>query len=87
VRAATKPTPPSWLPEEAGASGRPAAATNGAVGTTGTARRSTGSETDEGRRFDAGNQWGAASGVDPVIAPSRHIPRHDPGPNVIGYNG
>jgi hypothetical protein len=97
VRAATKPTPPSWLPEERGSSGRPSAAAGGpgrpastaggALGTTGAARRSAGADAGEGRRFDPDNLWGVASGVDPVIAPSRHNPRHDPGPNVIGYHG
>jgi hypothetical protein len=84
ARAATKPTPPSWLPEERGTSGRQAAAAHGAVGA---ARRTASPESSEGRRSDPDNQWGVAAGVDPVIAPSRANPRHDPGPNVIGYNG
>jgi hypothetical protein len=35
--------------------------------------------------FDPDNPWEVAEGVEPVIAPSTDNPRHDPGPNVIGW--
>jgi hypothetical protein len=35
--------------------------------------------------YDPDNPWEVAEGVDPVIAPSDEIARHDPGPNVIGW--
>ncbi|HEX5204021.1 MAG TPA: hypothetical protein VFW27_29175 [Actinoplanes sp.] len=48
-------------------------------------RRQTGNE--DGIGFDPDNPWEVAEGVDPVIAPSTEDPRHDPGPNVIGWRG
>lgn len=91
VRSGTKPTPPSWLPEDrpagggrsgGGAGAHGPAATMGAAG-----RRSARAEQEQNPPFDPDNPWGVASGVDPVIEPSRREARHDPGPNVIGYQG
>jgi hypothetical protein len=41
----------------------------------------------DGPDFDPDSPWHVAEGVDPVIAPSLDRPRHDPGPNVIGWHG
>jgi hypothetical protein len=86
-----KPTPPSWLPEDRGTGGSRSgtgAGAHGPFGSTGAAgRRPVRSDQDTNPPFDPDNPWGVASGVDPVIEPSRREARHDPGPNVIGYHG
>jgi hypothetical protein len=88
-----KPTPPSWLPTPAGvpgaqrlgrSSGGPVMGLGGPMAQ-GQGRQRHGSyPADPG--FDPDNPWATAEGVDPVIEPSRKIPRHDPGPGVIGLS-
>jgi hypothetical protein len=88
VRAAAKPKPPSWLPEDeprGSAAGRGGATTAPAGMAAG--RRPGRRDGDPGDQFDPDNPWKVAGGVDPVITPSDDNPRHDPGPNVIGWRG
>jgi hypothetical protein len=84
-----KPTPPSWLPM----SGRPGRVDSGQraagsarpmVGMPGSGQRDRRGR-DSGT-FDPDDPWFTAEGIDPVIEPSRHEPRHDPGPGVIGWH-
>jgi hypothetical protein len=99
---AGKPVTPSWLPPASGqpARGGPSAGRTGATrpgtgrpGVTGPGMGSpmAGGGRSRGKRdgatsFDPDNPWATAEGVDPVIEPSRHEPRHDPGPGVIGWH-
>ena len=87
VRRGAKPKPPPWLPEDeprGSAIGR-----GGAAGPAGMAggRRAARRDGAMGDHYDPDNPWEVAEGVDPVIAPSDEVPRHDPGPNVIGWRG
>jgi hypothetical protein len=85
--ATAKPVRPSWLPEEVTPSGeRPAGAgANNAIGGPMTqGSRSSGGRGKDGTHFDPDNPWATAEGVDPIIAPSQKVHRHDPGPGVIG---
>jgi hypothetical protein len=80
-----KPKPPPWLPDDephGSSTGR-----GGAAGPAGMAsgRRASRRDGTAGDHYDPDNPWEVAEGVDPVIAPSDEIPRHDPGPNVIGW--
>ncbi|MFC7275605.1 hypothetical protein ACFQS1_16575 [Paractinoplanes rhizophilus] len=80
---ASRPPRPSWLPDDPVGPNRNAGVAGGVAGRGG--RRSGGD--DDGYGFDPDNPWQVAEGVDPVIAPSTDDPRHDPGPNVIGWRG
>ena len=96
--AGAKPVTPSWLPPvpnqptRAGATGQSTPggsnAGRGGVGPPMTplagGRRSP-EERSSAMTFDPDNPWATAEGVDPVIAPSERIHRHDPGPGVIGW--
>jgi hypothetical protein len=84
TRGASKPTPPSWLPEEEGGAARGGRA--GAAGMPGRGHRR-GEGTSDHQPFDPDNPWEVAEGVDPVIIPPDDNDRHDPGPNVIGWRG
>jgi hypothetical protein len=83
TRGASKPAPPSWLPEEGGAARGGRA---GGAGTPGRGHRR-GEGAPDHRPFDPDNLWEVAEGVDPVIIPADDNDRHDPGPNVIGWRG
>jgi hypothetical protein len=88
ARGAAKPKPPSWLPEDEprGSAGGRGGATTGPAGMA-ASRRAGRRDGDHGDQFDPDNPWEVAEGVDPVITPSDDNPRHDPGPNVIGWHG
>jgi hypothetical protein len=84
----TKPKPPSWLPADdeargAGRAGATAATSPGMTGSRRVGRR----DGESDLPFDPDNPWAVAEGVEPVIRPSDDDPRHDPGPNVIGWHG
>jgi hypothetical protein len=72
---------PSWLSDDEVGPHRNAGGVSGMPGRGG--RRGQGDDDEYG--FDPDNPWEVAEGVDPVIAPSTDEPRHDPGPNVIGW--
>ncbi|WP_433297888.1 hypothetical protein ACQP2F_42095 [Actinoplanes sp. CA-030573] len=76
-----KPARPPWLPDDEVGPNRNNPGMTGMPGRGG--RRAGGSEDEYD--FDPDNPWEVAEGVDPVIAPSSDNPRHDPGPNVIGW--
>jgi hypothetical protein len=80
-KGATRQPRPSWLPDDPVGPNRNTGAVAGAPGRA-AGRRS--SEND-GHGFDPDHPWEVAEGVNPVIAPSTDNPRHDPGPNVIGW--
>jgi hypothetical protein len=88
VRGTAKPKPPSWLPEDEprGSAGGRGGATTGPAGMA-ASRRAGRLDGDHGDQFDPDNPWEVAEGVEPVITPSDDDPRHDPGPNVIGWRG
>jgi hypothetical protein len=88
------PATPSWLPggQGSGAPGQRGSGgvANGAVAGSGgmLGSQQHGKRSDAtGEQFDPDNPWATAEGVAPVIEPSRHEHRHDPGPNVIGWHG
>jgi hypothetical protein len=87
ARGTTKPKPPSWLPEDEENGGRAGRAASNTTGMSGTGRRSGRRDDEYDQPFDPDNPWAVAEGVEPVILPSDHNPRHDPGPNVIGWHG
>jgi hypothetical protein len=78
---------PSWLSDDPVGPDRHArSATGGLAGAPGrSGRRARGEDDTIG--FDPDNPWQVAEGVDPVITPAPDTARHDPGPNVIGWNG
>ncbi|WP_433370314.1 hypothetical protein ACQPZX_45300 [Actinoplanes sp. CA-142083] len=80
-RGANRQPRPSWLPDDPVGPNRNTGVVAGAPGRAGRHR----SGEDDGYGFDPDNPWEVAEGVDPVIAPSTDNPRHDPGPNVIGW--
>jgi hypothetical protein len=89
--AGAKPSPPSWLPAPVGgpgAQGRGRSGGGPATGLVGPMAQGQGKQTrgnqPESPELDPDNRWATAEGVAPVIEPSRRIPRHDPGPGVIG---
>jgi hypothetical protein len=86
--AGRKPTTPSWLSPTSGQPPGSAGAGSRGPGAPGIppagGPRSRGARED-GMTFDPDNPWVTAEGVDPVIAPSAVIHRHDPGPAVIGW--
>jgi hypothetical protein len=72
---------PSWLPDEpVGADRHLPGAPGGLYGT-----RRVPAEDDYGS-YHPDQPWAVAQGVSPVIVPAGDNARHDPGPNVIGYN-
>jgi hypothetical protein len=84
---AAKPKPPSWLPEDEPHGSARSGPGSGTPGLTGAGRRATRRDGESEQPFDPDNPWAVAEGVDPVIRPSDDNPRHDPGPNVIGWHG
>jgi hypothetical protein len=94
-----KPPTPSWLPVGTGqpgllgTTGQPNRGSSPRSGPRGQMLAGHGPATGRGGRrghddsrmdFDPDDPWATVEGVSPVIEPSRHIPRHDPGPGVIG---
>jgi hypothetical protein len=84
---AAKPKPPSWLPAEDEARGAGRAGATAATSPGLGSRRGGRRDGEHELPFDPDNPWAVAEGVDPVIRPSDDDPRHDPGPNVIGWHG
>ena len=99
VYSGAKPVTPSWLPAGSsqpgvlGAAGQPGRGNSGRptsrgqlVGGPGVhgERQQHRERDDQGIQFDPDNPWATATGVTPVIEPSKRQPRHDPGPGVIG---
>jgi hypothetical protein len=98
--AGQKPATPTWLPAGTGPTGllgpigRPGQGATRRPGPAGQMLNSLGPGGQGGRQrgqsrsameFDPDNPWATAEGVSPVIEPSLHEPRHDPGPGVIGW--
>lgn len=77
---------PSWLSDDPVGPNRNAGSATGMAGAPGRGNRRARGE-DDTIGFDPDNPWEVAEGVDPVIAPAPDTARHDPGPNVIGWNG
>jgi hypothetical protein len=75
---------PSWLSDDPVGPDRRGAGNAGLTGAAGRGNRRARGEDDQAG-FDPDNPWEVAEGVDPVITPGRDDPRHDPGPNVIGW--